>query len=103
MPGVNKTDAEIAAAPYLMIPPRKYNTSMSPAMIKYYDTKRADMNYPSIRPVIVWRLAETYLNAAEALYKDGRPGEALNTSTRCGEERLTPTRTRSRWILQRRT
>lgn len=77
MPGVNKTDAEIAASPYTLIPPRKYNTAMSPAMIKYFDTKRADMNYPSIRPVIVWRLAETYLNAAEALYRDGRGGEAL--------------------------
>lgn len=29
------------------------------------------MNYPSIRPVIVYRLAETYLIAAEAAYMGG--------------------------------
>ncbi|WP_423735619.1 RagB/SusD family nutrient uptake outer membrane protein [Chitinophaga caseinilytica] len=77
MPGYDVTDAQIKAAPYTLIPPRKYSTSMSPAMTKYYDTKRQDMNYPSIRSVIVYRLADTYLIAAEALLKAGRAGEAL--------------------------
>lgn len=77
MPGVDVTDAQIKAAPYALIPPRKYSTAMSPAMTKFFDTKRQDMNYPSIRPVIVYRLADTYLIAAEALLKAGRAGEAV--------------------------
>jgi hypothetical protein len=66
MPGHDTSDAAIAAARYLMMPPRKYNIQMSPALRKYIDTRRSDMNAPSIRPVIVWTLSETYLIAAEA-------------------------------------
>ncbi|HEY0610000.1 MAG TPA: RagB/SusD family nutrient uptake outer membrane protein, partial [Chitinophaga sp.] len=77
MPGYDVTDAQIAAAPYKLMPPRTYTTALSPAMFKYFDTKRADMNYPSIRPVIVFRLADTYLMAAEALFMDGRAGDAV--------------------------
>jgi len=68
MPGFDVSDAKIAASRYLLIPPRKYDITLSPYMKKYNDTKRADLNYPSIRPVIVYRLAETYLIAAEAAY-----------------------------------
>lgn len=77
MPGTDRSNAQIAASPYLLIPPRNYSPSLSPAMFKYFDTKRVDMNFPSIRPVIVYRLAETYLIAAEALMMDGRPGDAV--------------------------
>lgn len=77
MPGYDVTDAQIAAARYKLMPPRSYTTALSPAMFKYFDTKRADMNYPSIRPVIVYRLADTYLMAAEALFMDGRAGDAV--------------------------
>lgn len=77
MPGVNVTDAKIKATRYLLMPPRNYTIRISPAMNKYFDTKRADLNYPSIRPVIVWRLAETYLIAAEALLMDGQPAAAV--------------------------
>ncbi|HKH63256.1 MAG TPA: RagB/SusD family nutrient uptake outer membrane protein, partial [Flavitalea sp.] len=59
MPGVDVTDTKIAASPYLLIPPRKYDNTLSATMTKYFDTKRADLNSPSIRPVIVYRLAET--------------------------------------------
>jgi len=77
MPGVDVTDAKIAATPYLLIPPRKYDNTLSPIMTKYFDTKRADLNAPSIRPVIVYRLAETYLLAAEAAYFLGKLSEAV--------------------------
>lgn len=77
MPGHDVSDAQIAASPYLLMPPRKYTTSLSPAMTKFFDTKRSDQNAPSIRPIIVYRLAETYLIAAEALYMSGKPAEAL--------------------------
>jgi len=77
MPGRDVSNAAVAAAPYLLIPPRNYTIRLSPAMSKYFDTKRADLNYPSIRPVIVYRLAETYLIAAEALLMDGQAAAAV--------------------------
>jgi len=77
MPGVDATDAKIAASPYLLVPPRKYDNTLSATMIKFFDTKRADLNSPSIRPVIAYRLAETYLNAAEAAFMLGKLPEAV--------------------------
>jgi hypothetical protein len=47
-------------------------------MMKYFDTKRADLNSPSIRPVIVYRLAETYLIAAEAAFMLGKTTDAVS-------------------------
>lgn len=78
MPGVNVTDAKIASTRYLLMPPRKYNIQMAPAMNKYFDTKRADQNAPSIRPVIVWTFSETYLIAAEAAFMMGQLQPAAN-------------------------
>jgi len=77
MPGVDVTDAKIAATPYLLIPPRKYDNTLSPTLTKYFDTKRADLNAPSIRPVIAMRLGETYLVAAEAAFMLGKTSEAV--------------------------
>jgi hypothetical protein len=77
MPGTDRTTAQIAASPYTLIPPRLYSNSMGPAMNKYFDTKRANLNFPSIRPVIAYRLAETYLILAEAAYRIGNMGDAV--------------------------
>lgn len=77
MPGYDVTNAQIAAAPYLLIPPRNYSIAMSPAMTKYFDINRSNENAPSIRPIIIYRLAETYLIAAEALYMSGQAAAAL--------------------------
>ena len=77
MPGYDVSDAAIKASSYLLIPPRKYDNTLSPTMTKFFDTKRADLNAPSIRPVIVYRLAETYLIAAEAAYSLGKLPEAV--------------------------
>jgi len=77
MPGVDVSDAKIAAAPYLLVPPRKYDNTLSATMKKYFDTKRGDLNSPSIRPVIAYRLAETYLIAAEAAFRIGNTGDAV--------------------------
>jgi hypothetical protein len=85
MPGVAKTVAQINAAPYLMIPLKSpatgyvgYDNTLGPTLIKYFDTKRADLNDPSVRPVIVYRLAETYLMAAEAAFRTSRLTEAVD-------------------------
>jgi hypothetical protein len=76
MPGTDRTNAQIAATRYLLIPPRNYSSALSPYMMKYNDTKRANLNFPSIRPVIAYRLAETYLIAAEAAFRAGQMGDA---------------------------
>jgi len=77
MPGTDRTDAEIARAPYLLIPPRLYDSRIAPTVTKYFDAKKASVNDPSIRPVIVYRFAETYLIAAEAALMTNRVDEAV--------------------------
>lgn len=91
MPGVNATNAQIAAARYLVIPPRNYSSSLSPAMFKYFDTKRANLNFPSIRPVIAFRLAETYLIAGEAAFRTNRMTEAVSYINTIRERAAYPT------------
>jgi hypothetical protein len=85
MPGVAKTKAQVDASPYLLIPLKApatgyagYDNTLSPTLLKYFDTKRADLNDPSVRPVIVYRLAETYLIAAEAAFRTNRLTEAVD-------------------------
>ncbi|MBT1699406.1 RagB/SusD family nutrient uptake outer membrane protein [Fulvivirgaceae bacterium PWU4] len=77
MPGYEVSAAKIAATRYKLVPPSKYTLELFPTVVKYFDTKRVDINNPSIRPVIVYRLAETYLIAAEALLMDGRAADAV--------------------------
>ncbi len=76
MPAVDVSDAKIAATRYLLVPPRNYNLQLFPTMLKYQDTKRLGVNDVSIRPVIVYRLAETYLMAAEAAFNLGNLADA---------------------------
>jgi hypothetical protein len=78
MPGTDRTNAQITAAKYTLIPPRNYSNGMSPYMQKYNDSKRANLNFPSVRPVIAYRLAETYLIAAEAAFRTGNMPDAVN-------------------------
>jgi starch-binding outer membrane protein, SusD/RagB family len=91
MPGVDKTNTEIAASKALLIPPRNYSAALSPAMFKYFDTKRANLNFPSIRSVIAYRLAETYLIAAEAAFYTSRPTEAVTYINTIRERAAYPT------------
>ncbi|WP_160711210.1 RagB/SusD family nutrient uptake outer membrane protein [Chitinophaga solisilvae] len=91
MPQGKRSSAQIAAAPYTLMPSDKYSIKMSPAISKYVDTKRSDMNAPSIRPIIAYRLAETYLIAAEALMQSGRTGEAVQYINAIRERAAYPT------------
>jgi len=77
MPGTDRTTAQIAASRATLIPPRLYSSSLSPYMMKYNDTRRANLNFPSIRPVIAYRLAETYLIAAEAAFRVSNMADAV--------------------------
>jgi hypothetical protein len=91
MPGVDASDAKIAATPYLLVPPRKYDATLSATMTKYFDTKRADLNSPSIRPVIAFRLAETYLVAAEAAFMMSNLPDAVKYINAVRERAAYPT------------
>lgn len=91
MPGVDASDAKIAATRYLLVPPRKYDNTLSATMMKYFDTKRADLNSPSVRPVIAFRLAETYLIAAEAAFMTSNTGDAVKYINAVRERAAYPT------------
>ena len=91
MPGYNVSDAQVAASRYALIPPRLYNTINFPTMTKYTDTHRVGINDPSVRPVIVYRLAETYLIAAEAALQTGDLTTAATYLNKVRERAAYPT------------
>ena len=69
---------DIDKAPYLMFPLDLYDTNNFPAMLKWLDTQRPDINYQAgSRNFHRSRLAETYLIAAEAY---GRKGDMVNAA-----------------------
>jgi hypothetical protein len=55
----------------------KHTPYMYPDLYKFDDTKRYAVNDVSMRSVVIARLAETYLLAAEALIMQGKKQEAL--------------------------
>src|SRR6266487_889869 len=71
--------------PYTVFTPRAYlgqaspyQDNMFPSLNKFHDPFRSSINETrSSRDFFVARLAETYLIAAEALMRDGRPAEGL--------------------------
>lgn len=77
LPGREVTAAYRAAKRYKLITPSQYTNIEFPTNIKWDDTKRAAVNDASIRPFIVYRLAETYLIAAEALMYLGRQSDGI--------------------------
>jgi hypothetical protein len=71
--------ARIAArtpAPYTVVPPSQYTTEYYPTLNKFDSRARTAVNGFSIRPNIIYRLAETYLIAAEAYFYLGNPAQA---------------------------
>ncbi|MGZ3819361.1 MAG: RagB/SusD family nutrient uptake outer membrane protein [Flavisolibacter sp.] len=91
MPGFDVSDAKIASTRYMLIPPRKYTIRLAPAMDKYFDTRRPDINATSIRPIIVWTLGETYLIAAESAYMLGNMDQAVSYINTIRERAAYPT------------
>ena len=56
-----------------------WDINMFPSLKKVDDFKRPSVNHPEgNRDYIVYRLGETYLNAAEALYQNGQPDLAVD-------------------------
>lgn len=76
MPGVEVTEAQRRASKAVIIAPSEYTTEWFPTMLKHLDITRPHFNDPSDRPIILFRLADTYLLAAEAALKDNRPADA---------------------------
>jgi hypothetical protein len=74
-PGFNMTIDQIKAKKYIVITPESYdNVRNFPTMTKYLDPiNRTNFNENSHRPIIIFRLAETYLVAAEAALKLNHP------------------------------
>lgn len=68
--------ARTTGVPYRVIQPSQYTTEYFPTMNKYDSRQRTSVNGFSTRPNIVYRLAETYLIAAEANFYLGNVGQA---------------------------
>ncbi|WP_151088648.1 RagB/SusD family nutrient uptake outer membrane protein [Hymenobacter baengnokdamensis] len=71
--------AQIAArqpVPYVVITPSQYTTEYFPTLNKFDSRSRTSVNGFSTRPNIIYRLAETYLIAAEAYYYLGNAAQA---------------------------
>jgi len=69
LPGRNMTKEEIESYPYHVVTPENYTDPWFPTMNKYNDPNRTSFSFDSRRSIIVYRLAETYLIAAEAAMK----------------------------------
>lgn len=69
--------AEISQAKYTVWTPSKQNERVFPTLTKFLDPQRAGVNdQPGSRDLLFFRLAETYLIAAEALMMSGNSAEA---------------------------
>jgi starch-binding outer membrane protein, SusD/RagB family len=76
MPGREVTVAERQAFKGVIVAPSQYDTEWFPTMIKHMDKTKKHFNDASDRPIILMRLGETYLIAAEAAFKANRSGDA---------------------------
>ena len=78
---VSATDADTALVklkPYRLYTPRTYADNIFPSLNKFHDGFRLSINEErGSRDYLLFRLAETYLIAAEALLRDGRAADAL--------------------------
>lgn len=71
------TAAEISRANYTVYPPSRQTERVFPTLTKFLDPERQGINdQPGSRDLLYFRLAETYLIAAEALMMSGNKAEA---------------------------
>jgi hypothetical protein len=81
-PGRQLTSAQLARiaarkpVPYVVIQPNQYTTEYFPTLNKFDSRNRSSLNGFSTRPNIIYRLAETYLIAAEAYFYLGNSAQA---------------------------
>lgn len=78
LPGVELTLMQRARKPYQVLVPSLYRPNLFPTLTKFLDPLRPDLTYTNgSRDFLMFRLAETHLIAAEALFKQGKAAEAL--------------------------
>jgi len=79
LPGIEWTEAERAAKPYQVLTPSLYTDKLYPALNKFLDPGRIDLTqFEGGRDYIAFRLADTYLMLGEALFRQGKNGEAAD-------------------------
>jgi hypothetical protein len=76
MPGREVTVEERQSLKGVIIAPSQYAPDWFPTMIKHLDPSRLHYDDPSDRPIVLFRLADTYLIAAEAAFKAGNATDA---------------------------
>lgn len=77
LPGVELSASVIAGKNYQVIPPSKYTPKLYPSLTKFLDPLRPDKTtFEGSRDFLAFRLAETYLIAAEASMYIGNLAEA---------------------------
>jgi len=78
LPGEELPAAVVQSTRYRIYTPSQYTYRIYPSLSKFLDPKRPNLGETrGSRDFLVFRLAETYLIAAEALLRGGQPGEAL--------------------------
>jgi len=72
LPGVELSASVVNSKPYAVYTPSKYTEKVYPSLIKFLDPLRADRTvFEGSRDYLAFRLAETYLIAAEAAMYSG--------------------------------
>src|SRR5207302_892997 len=75
---VSTTNDDTVPRRYRVYTPKTYSSRIFPSLNKFEDPFRLAVNDTrGSRDYLLFRLAETYLIAAEALMRDGRPAEGL--------------------------
>ncbi|MBC8151354.1 MAG: RagB/SusD family nutrient uptake outer membrane protein [Bacteroidetes bacterium] len=78
IPGFEISKADRAKRPYQVLVPSAYRPNLFPVLRKFLDPLRPDRTYEAgSRDFIMFRLAETYLIAAEALIRQGKAADAV--------------------------
>lgn len=78
IPGYEMSVADRAKRRYQVLVPSLYRANLFPTLQKFLDPLRPNVSYePGSRDFIMFRLAETYLIAAEALIKQGKAADAV--------------------------
>lgn len=79
LPGYEVSDAVRASAPYRIYTPTQYSNRVFPVLNKFLDGNRLTQNDErGSRDYMVFRYAEAYLIAAEALMRDGKSAAAVS-------------------------
>jgi hypothetical protein len=118
-PGRELTAAQLARiaarqpVPYRVFQPSQYTTEFFPTLNKYDSRNRTSVNGFSTRPNIIYRLAETYLIAAEANFYLNNPTQAATyinvvrtraaAAGRTAQMQITPAQVNIDFILDERT